>query len=142
LIVIIPGVSQAPVAVAQLESLGIMKYPRIIFSLFALNLACVSIFATSCSYVTVHTAYHDIALDKFVAMEPFKATVEAMAIQDYGTNGVDKEVAIGLKKEDGTRVDLHQAPASKQLIGFAHSLKTGHAYTFPQTFLDYTKSNK
>jgi TonB family protein len=90
---------------------------------------------TSC--VTHPHYYHDIHIEKFVTMASFKATVEAIGIQDFGTNGYDKEVVIGLLTEDGQRVDINERPATKEFIGFAHSLHKGRSYTFPQIYLDY-----
>ena len=115
-----------------------MKHPRIIFSL---SLVFVVFFTVSCTYVTVQSNYHDISIDKFVTMKPFKATFDAMVIRDCGTNGVDKEVFVGFTDNNGYRFDLSQSPATKELIGFAHSLKKGHAYILPQAFLDYRKGD-
>ena len=76
-------------------------------------------------------------MEKFVTMASFKATVEAIGVQDFGTNGYDEEVIIGLLTEDGQRVDINERPATKEFRGFAHSLHKGRSYTFPQVYLDY-----
>jgi len=97
----------------------------------------VGLFCTSCVSVRSHP---QVAPKETCTMPPFDATVEHVFISHPFF--VQTEISIILRKaQGGNRISLHYYPATKYGIDFAHFLKVGQRYSFPQVWLDFDNIN-
>ena len=103
----------------------------------ALVVVMVGLFCTSCISIRRQP---QVTPEEAYKMIPFDATVENVYISHPFF--VQTEISIILRKaEGGYRMSLHYFPATKYQINFAHFLKVGQRYSFPQVWLDFDHIN-
>lgn len=117
-----------------------MKSPKTSTCLLA-ALAGVALATTSC---VTGRAYAIVSFEELAHRTPFKATVEEVLVM---TDSHDDRwpysdswlvVSIYLRKADGGyRLCAVHSPATDEDARFAHSLRKGQSYVFPQVLTDY-----
>jgi len=103
----------------------------------AFVLVMVGLFCTSCISIRPHP---QVTPEEMCKMPPFDATVENVYISHPVF--LHTEISIILRKaEGGYRMSYHIFPATQYGIDFAHFLKVGQRYSFPQVWLDFDDIN-
>lgn len=70
-------------------------------------------------------------------MQPFKAKVEGVMVEDFSAHGEGMVVSVRLKTKDRRRVSLGGARAKANMIEFIRSFEKGRTYEFPKALLDF-----
>jgi hypothetical protein len=103
-------------------------------------LMLITFYLTACTRSSV---YPHVTFADLENRSPFKATVEAIVIHDFGLkDGPEPAAFIGLKTEAGDKMGLSETRGAKQVVGFARTLKKGAPYEFPKVWLEYKARTK
>jgi hypothetical protein len=81
-----------------------------------------------------------MSFDEVVHQAPFQAKVEMIDIY-YPWRSTAVDIYL-IRADDGSRFCLQRSWARRQDVQFAHSLREGQSYVFPQVLLDFRQSNQ